>query len=384
MSATFNQVGTDPGININAQLSSIGFGSFGYAQDVILGYGPPTHADLRTNFLSYRTAEGSGYSSSPAFADIAGCFIAAKANWTVPYDSTQPNSAQEGEVDGLYIIARQGDKGDVGGVLVDVAKVEGPSGNGGYQGQTPIEAKSAVLSRTQSSPAGIPSIKKVVQAVIAFNEDNLNGSMQSIGICSEMRVGEGEAAFAARLFDESGGLNTVGPAPSWKWSFVNQITRAASSRNFGIDGAGRVHFGTLSETKILESSGGFLRLRTAVGAADIFAIDTAGNVHLGDPADKKVIASSGGRFTVNNVVGGPALFSVDQSGAAVVANILTVNGGVMTLATTYTKAQLLTLNGLPTGSIALCSDGNGFTPAGPCLAFLSGSVWYNSATNAPL
>ncbi|MDE4910369.1 hypothetical protein PQI07_06590 [Methylobacterium sp. 092160098-2] len=84
---------------------------------------------------SVRNTPGSG-TFGPGAADFAHFFSATKDGWSTSIGS----SAGEGEIDTIYVINRQGKKGDAAGVLVDVAKrrdllsQQGADENGGLLG----------------------------------------------------------------------------------------------------------------------------------------------------------------------------------------------------------------------------------------------------------
>ena len=80
-----------------------------------------THGDSRSTVAFVREAVGSG-TNGPATADIAGIFSAIKKNHLT--------STVQGEINGAYVVVRQGQKGDFGGILIDTEKVGGDTDGG--------------------------------------------------------------------------------------------------------------------------------------------------------------------------------------------------------------------------------------------------------------
>lgn len=217
---------TANGYDISSTLAAIGFGGTWYANNIFSSSFATTHSEGRFTGVNIRVATGSGV-NGPGTADYAGADIIYKLDYLT--------SAVAGEVNGRYVIVRQGTSGDAGGLLIDVQKV------GSVGGQTPIETGTAIISS-----AG--AVLNQTHTVTGFC---FNGSTPS-GFWAEAWVGGCDVAFASSTFDQSSGLNV----PVWT-DFIRQYVTRGGSVNFRVNSAGDLSGKSVSVTGQLISTVAF-------------------------------------------------------------------------------------------------------------------------------
>jgi hypothetical protein len=133
-------------------------------------------------------------------------------------------SAVEGEVDGQYIIVRQGQKDDVGGLLIDVAKVGGDTG-----GVTSIEAASQWVDSAGATVNRLQTIKGYLGQTSAFY--GVTGT-SGIGFWAEAQTGPHFAAFAA---------DQVGSGSVFENLIYYTSGRDIANLIYRVDGIGKTH-----------------------------------------------------------------------------------------------------------------------------------------------
>jgi hypothetical protein len=140
-----------------------------------------------------RNVDGSG-TFGPSYADIAAMFSTQKHSYLT--------SAVEGELDTLYVVARQGKKGDVLGIGIDVQKVRTGTGDTGAPGM--IEG---VVKWIDTSGNALQS----QHLIMGFAESTGGESAgQGYGYSVEARGGTWFAAYQVGAFHEETSLGTYG------------------------------------------------------------------------------------------------------------------------------------------------------------------------------
>ena len=169
-----------------------------------------------------------------------------------------------GEIDGAYIVVRQGAKDDAGGILIDAAKVFGSGADTG--GLTPMEVSGAKID-----PAGTTTHR--VHAIPAFME-GLGG----------ITAGNGSGMYLeARAGAIHSGIHVVGRsdlagAPSFSSVLYAATSRDPASRYFRISGLGEVFLGSPAEQVSLRYVGGALNFRNTDGSANLMSLNQAGGL----------------------------------------------------------------------------------------------------------
>jgi hypothetical protein len=200
------------------------FGSGFKAAQQMLSKSTTEHADTRCNLGVVRKVLGSG-TNGPATADLATFFNVEKDNWLT--------TTQQGEIDGQYIVTRQGINGDCGGILLDIRKVK--SGTGG---SVTIESGNRWVDSNE--------VRLIhIQAIMNFLEGAGGHSGNTgYGFYAEAQAGNPFAAFYAGGLND-GGANSPG---GFQNLLVYYSDRLANSGVlvYKIDGNGRTGapFGT--------------------------------------------------------------------------------------------------------------------------------------------
>lgn len=194
-----------------------------------------THAgadfgDTRSVFAATMKARGSGW-IDPSKADVTAFISVEKEDYLT--------STVRGEVDALYIVARQGRRDDQGGILVDHRKVRtgttsGPDADTG--GSVGIECAGEWITPTEGA---LPTLR--IQTVFNFLEGRGAWSDGTgYGVWAEAQAGEPAAAFFG-----CNGTYYVNGTPAATGGFSNLIVGAASrnagSEYYKVDGNGRTY-----------------------------------------------------------------------------------------------------------------------------------------------
>jgi len=205
---------TGDGLNItysngSPQTSQTPFGTGFTSHDLAISKGVNTHPNTIATSAVVRTATGSG-NNGPANADVALMVASSKDSWQT--------SAVRGEIDGVYVVVRQGQKDDQAGILVDHHKVGGDTG-----GSMGMEISGSFVNNADVPVLTLQTGNNFLEAAGGFSGNT------GYGFWAENQVGAAYAAFHA-------GNATPG-------AFQNVIT-AGSSRNpaslyYQVDGAGR-------------------------------------------------------------------------------------------------------------------------------------------------
>jgi len=251
------------------------------------GIGPPEQNPLtwygghaaKTSFASSATASHPGVSLGTMAISRhtvgSGAFGPAAKDYAllVSIDKTDYlTSTVDGELDTLVIAARQGRKGDVAAVLMDVQKVR-TGGAGDTGGITPIEMRSAIVDATGAVVSALHNIP-------AFAESN-NGlsSGGGYGQWVETRKGAWFSAYHAG--------NTVSGDGAYEGanSFLYAAT-AATSRNiadlfYAVQwGTGNIFQGKPSNRRVLayDPATELWQIKDETGAV-LFTVDSAGIIN---------------------------------------------------------------------------------------------------------
>jgi len=235
---------------------SSSFGSGFLAPLQIFSNSNNIHNDTRSSLGVVRKTFGSG-TNGPSRADTATFFCVEKDNWLT--------TTQDGEIDGQYIVCKQGSKADVGGILIDIEKVK--LGTGGSVG---VEIANKWVNSSQTRLMAIQTINN-------FLEGNGGHSGNTgYGFYAEAQAGNPFAAFYA------GGSNDGGPnSPG---GFQNLIVYYSDRLSNGgiliykIDALGRTYapFGTAASPAYSfngDEDTGIYRLST-----DAFGFSTGGQI----------------------------------------------------------------------------------------------------------
>lgn len=148
-----------------------------------------THNDTRSSLGIVRNTLGSG-ANGPSKADLAIFSAVEKNNWLT--------TLQDGEIDGQYIVVKQGSKADCGGILIDIEKVK--NGTGGSVG---VEISNKWVDSNHNRIMAIQTIANFLEG--AGGHSNNTG----YGIYAEAQAGNPFAAFYAGGRND-GGQNAPG------------------------------------------------------------------------------------------------------------------------------------------------------------------------------
>ncbi len=281
-SPNFNVNPTSIGNSVSPTFNAIGFGGNWEANQA-----------FGSNYSTY-TSGGRGYGQFSLFAfrhgPGGGANGPASSDFglgSIVYKDSYLSTSNVGEVDGGYIVVRQGVSGDAGGILIDAEKVGNVGGITGVEavaktlatttftgsisgyslttaatlstgrtitgtgvtvgtmitgpkvgGAYPVNISQTVTSSTLT--ASWPS--SGVDTIIAYNESGKSPA----GVNAECHYGQCGIAFNARLCDESTGNGTcsTGPnPPSWTAFLQQQTSRDDSTRNFLVDNVGQLYLG---------------------------------------------------------------------------------------------------------------------------------------------
>lgn len=196
-------------------------------------YSHRTHpqASLLGTAAIIRETKGSG-TFGPGANDFGLLISNRKDDW--------PTSKVDGEVNGLIVIGRQGQKGDSNNIVLEsykrrnnLTKLEpDESGGGGLlEGRVGlVDAKGRVFHR--------------MHAIIGFGESpgGVSGG-RGYGTYMETRGGTWFSAYHASSMSEPDDSNLPSEQNGWMWYFTGSKNRNPGSLNYGVDSEGRVHSG---------------------------------------------------------------------------------------------------------------------------------------------
>ncbi len=173
------------------------------------------HLDSRATVAIQRRDVGSS-ANGPASAGYALVVNSEKEDYLT--------SAVEGEMDGMFVIARQGQKSDVGGILISVAKVGGDEG-----GVTSIEAASEWIDSSGVTTNRLQTVKGFLGQTSAFY--GVTGT-SGIGFWAEQQSGTSFSAFMA---------DQVGSGAIFENLLYYTSGRDIANLIYRVDGAGRTY-----------------------------------------------------------------------------------------------------------------------------------------------
>ncbi|MCM2455295.1 hypothetical protein HGO37_07860 [Rhizobium sp. CG4] len=229
-------------------------------------HGGPHAGETLSGFHIQSTITGSGR-NGPNNASIGQSISSVKKN--------APSGAAFGEVDGLYIVIRQGgptptsfnNSSDHSGILIDSSSYE--NCGHGFAIETALrnlDSAGNVLYQVQTQMGGIQT------NWAAFNPDgSLNGTPLgtrfSFGFNSQMLTGMGDVAYL------------VEGVAQWDRAFSVGSVKASASMYIGGDGT--IAMGTSANRFFLRNQSGTLAMRNAADTADIFRVDQTSKLYLG-------------------------------------------------------------------------------------------------------
>lgn len=191
-------------------------GAFDSARSVsaLRSTGTGTHTGPYFTLSLERVVEGSG-TNGPGYADFA--------LWGHGGKSDYLNSTVEGEVGVLYAHATQGRKGDVSGLLVDVAKVRTGSGTETGAG-TAIEVYSRIQNASGTDTLAVDTILALTEAAGGFSDG------KGAGVVTEARTGTMGIAYAA--------VDRTDLSAAWEYIHRAFEQRNPSTAYFEVTGTG--------------------------------------------------------------------------------------------------------------------------------------------------
>jgi hypothetical protein len=281
-----------------------------------------TAAGARATAAFIRQVTGSG-TNGQANSDYAGHFEATKNSYLT--------SAVQGEIDVLELVGRQSVNGDLGGILINLGRVESAS-----YGAVGIEMASQWVQATTGT------VLKDIHTTI--NSHSPATDMRSLGFGFSARADTG-AVGKAFMAIENGG--------TWEKAFSASSALAAGNEFFYVtatghaDGAGRLRVGAGSAAfpslsfVVDTDSGGWRKsantLAFGTNGAEVIEIATTGvtvtgTAKLGDSASPKLQALYGGNATATWT----------------------------SIAAQTTQAQTVTVTGAATGDLVVISPNNSF------------------------
>jgi hypothetical protein len=194
-----------------------------------------THLDTRATMTVTRRATGSGYQSMGA-SDIGLIVSSEKSSYLT--------STVVGEVNGLFVIMRNGRKSDGAGILVDVTKVTtGDSNTDG--GSLGFEMSSRVVNTSGD-------LQNLGQVLIGWYADEriLGQGYRFHGCVMQSRKGDNHAAYMVNS------IQPYGSPSNWKYAFLassaqEQVTQFYAVGGDGNEKPGAVYLGPADELMAL-------------------------------------------------------------------------------------------------------------------------------------
>lgn len=232
-----------------------------------------------------RDSVGSG-GNGPIYSDFAAFLSSSKTNYKT--------SSVGGEIDVVYMIGRQGQKDDLGGVLTDLEKVGGDTGGmvGNETALKWIDSAGTTVKRLQAI------LNYAGQGASFYSSTGTNG----IGVWVEAQVGTYLSGFVC---DQAG-------SATFENVIVATTGRSIGSIYYKVDNGGRTYGGNGS------------------GASPAFSFMSDPNTGMGRIGDDQLGFSAGGayRFYVDTGAFVPAAdnaYSLGRTTTGRVSNIYTVN-----------------------------------------------------------
>jgi hypothetical protein len=311
------------------------------AQDSILG----TQAIIRNT-------DGSG-TFGPQGHDYALLTSIQKNNWMT--------STVEGEVDAQTVVARQGKKGDVGGILINVRKrrdqlnVSAGNETGGITG---TETGVALVDAGGQEYHRMHALMGFAEIPGAFS------SGRGYGFFSEAKTGEWFSAYHASTNNEATGGITPG---NWAYYFSGAQGRDISSFNYAVDRNGRTFSGFPSARMswgfdagqgaltFLDTNGNTERFRILRDGGGMILTGRYASITIADPVTgpnaggTHRIVSGGSGEMFYQIVNGPISWSVKPDGSFNVSNVQ---------ASAVTMSGLLKLMGYTVATLPACNSSN--------------------------
>ncbi|ACB82350.1 hypothetical protein Mpop_4244 [Methylorubrum populi BJ001] len=308
-----------------------------------------------------RNTDGSG-TFGPAAHDYALLTSIQKNDWM--------KSNVEGEINTQSIIARQGKKGDVGGILINVQKRRDKLNNWAANetgGITGVENSVALVDSAGQQYHKAHTIMGFAEVAGAFSEG------RGYGFFSEARTGEWFSAYHAGSDNEATGSQ---PPALWTYYFSGAQSRNSSSLNYAVDRSGRTFSGFPSARMswgfdagqnaftILDANGNNERFRILRDGGGMTLTGRYAAITLADPVTgpnaggTHRIVSGGSGEMFYQVVNGPISWSVKPDGSFNVSNVqasaVTMSGLLKLMG--YTVATLPTCNASNRDAVAVAID----------------------------
>lgn len=249
------------------------------------GIGPPA-TDPLTEFASHAaktsiTSTDPGNHSGASLGTMAigrnvvgsGTFGTASKDYALLVECKKDDyltSSVDGEIDTLLVNARQGRKGDVGGVIIDLSKVRTGAGDDSGGG-TPMEIRSEI-----TNAAGTTTL--ALHAIPAFTESSAGLSAGGgYGHWVEARKGAWYSGYHVGTAGASDGSAYEG-ANSFTWAYSAASSRSASDVFYGIEwGTGNIYMGKPANRRIISYDATTSQLQIRDEAANIlFTLDDNG------------------------------------------------------------------------------------------------------------
>lgn len=202
-------------------------------------YEPTTHTGTNSIVSFSMESNGTG-GNGPYNADIPVFIEVSKEDYLT--------STTGGEVDGAYIVSRQGAEHDSGGLLIDARKVSG--GTGGCVG---TETLVAFIDSTGAVEDHVQTINGFVEGAGGFTGGG------AAGFVAEPRKGNVHSGFAA--------VGRSDLPAQFVWAFYAAESRDPNDRWFGVSGStGHVHIGKPAEEVTLRNTNTNLEVHRQDGA----------------------------------------------------------------------------------------------------------------------
>lgn len=223
--------------------------------------------NLKLNFAEDATGGpkfGIGISATVAGGHPNGPENQKSALWLMTQKESWLTTTATGEIDGAYIVLRQGAKDDAGGILIDAAKVFGSGADTG--GLTPME-----ISGAKIDPTGTTTHR--VHVIPAFME-GLGGLTNSSGSGLYLEARAGAIQSGLHIV----GRSDLAGAPAFSNILVAATSRDPASRYFQISGQGEIFFGSPTSQIRMRVTEGILHFRDTNATTNLVSIDQTGTV----------------------------------------------------------------------------------------------------------
>ena len=233
-----NLASTAAGSYMTEPFGDVGFGGAWRANSSMMLAYPGEHLAGIAAFAMVNKSEGSLH-NGPANAAYGAFVLSYKADYLT--------STRAGELDGLFIITRQGLYSDVAGILLDTRKVGDIDGSA-----LSIEARTARIQSTGGDTHAVHSMLGFLESTVADGGDT--------AFRAEARVGTINAAYTATKYSDASDAAMPGGSPYFKWIFMATETRSSDDRFFvvvgdsgaGTPGATQIGAGSKAINRVLE------------------------------------------------------------------------------------------------------------------------------------